>query len=244
LNAAVAAIDHTGGLWRIKDADGHGLGEYDAVVFANAMGLKRLAPTAWLPLKARRGQATFLPTTPAASRLRAVLLYGGYLTPADHGVHGLGATFDTVAADDDAFGMQAFDVRADDHARNLADLARVLPDLFDAPAVENLKGYAGVRCMSPDHLPIVGPLPERGVYMEDFANLRHGHPWARYPEARYQHGLYVMTALGARGLVSAPLAAELLACHVTGEPWPLERDLVTALHPARFLVRELKRREI
>ena len=29
--------------------------------------------------------------------------------------------------------------------------------------------------------------------------------------------------------------------HITGEPWPLERDVVTALHPARFLVRDLKR---
>jgi hypothetical protein len=26
-----------------------------------------------------------------------------------------------------------------------------------------------------------------------------------------------------------------------GEPWPLERDLATALHPGRFLVRDLKR---
>jgi tRNA 5-methylaminomethyl-2-thiouridine biosynthesis bifunctional protein len=90
---------------------------------------------------------------------------------------------------------------------------------------------------------VAGPLPERRSYLNAFADLRHGHPWARYPDASYQHGLYVMTALGARGVVSAPLAAELLACHITGEPWPLERDLVTALHPARFLVRELKRRE-
>ena len=39
----------------------------------------------------------------------------------------------------------------------------------------------------------------------------------------------------------APLAAEVLAAEIAGESWALERDLVTALHPARFIVRGLKR---
>jgi tRNA 5-methylaminomethyl-2-thiouridine biosynthesis bifunctional protein len=233
LGVDAAALTHTGGHWRIDDAQGRVIAEADAVVLANAHGLGRFRESAWLPLEARRGQLTLAPTNARAAALRTVLLYGGYLTPAHHGVHLLGATFDMETGTD---------VRAGDHLRNLEELARVVPGLF-TPAPD-LGGFAAVRCMSPDHLPMVGPLPERGAYLEDFANLRHGHPWARYPNARYHSGLYVLTALGARGAVAAPLAAELLACHVTGEPWPLERDLVTALHPARFLVRELKRREI
>jgi len=237
LGVEVAALAHAGGRWRLSDAQGRVVAAADAVVLANALGMLRLPEAVGLPLAGRRGQVTLAPTTPQAAALRTVLLYGGFLTPAHHGVHALGATFDHAAADD-----LDRDVRAEDHMRNLESLARVLPGLF-APSVD-LSGFAGVRCTSPDHMPLVGPLPERGVYMEDFADLRHGHPWARYPNARYQHGIYVMTALGARGVVAAPLAAELLACQITGEPWPLERDLVTALHPARFLVRELKRRDI
>lgn len=233
LGAEAAALTHTGGRWRIDDAAGRVITEADAVILGNAHGMKRFRETAWLPLEARRGQLTLAPTNARAEALRTVLLYGGFLTPAHHGVHVLGATFDMETD---------VDVRAGDHMRNINDLSRILPDLF-APSAD-LGGFAAVRCMSPDHLPMVGPLPEYGAYLEDFASLRHGHPWARYPNARYQPGLYVLTALGARGAVSAPLAAELLACHITGEPWPLERDLVTALHPARFLVRELKRREI
>ena len=84
-------------------------------------------------------------------------------------------------------------------------------------------------------------MPDHAVYRTDYAHLRHGQHWVRYPAATYHPGLYVLTGLGARGLTEAPLAAELLACHITGEPWPLERDVVTALHPARFLVRDLKR---
>lgn len=237
LGVEVTSLRHAGGRWQIADSGARVVAEADAVVLANALDMKRLTAAAALPLVGRRGQVTLAPTTPRAAALRTVLLYGGFLTPAHHGVHAIGATFDHLAVE-----QSHVEVRAEDHVRNFESLTAVAPGLFEPSP--DLGGFAGVRCTSPDHLPMVGPLPERDVYMGDFADLRHGHPWARYPNARYQHGLYVLTALGARGVVAAPLAAELLACQVTGDPWPLERDIVTALHPARFLVRELKRREI
>ncbi len=240
LNVEVGALRHNGGLWQVIDNGGNLCTQADIVVLANALGAAALPLTAWLPLKARRGQITLAPPTPASAHLLSVLAYGGYMTPASHGAHTIGATFDWADADElDAEPL----VVESDHARNLADLARVLPTLMAGLDIGGLTGRAGFRCTTLDHLPIVGPLPEQGAYLHDFAELGHGHPWARYPEAVYQPGLYALTGLGARGLVAAPLAAEILAAHIGGEPWPAERDLVTALHPGRFLVRELKRRE-
>lgn len=46
---------------------------------------------------------------------------------------------------------------------------------------------------------------------------------------------------GSRGLAYTPLAAEFLAALLQGEPWPLERSLANALHPARFLIRRIIR---
>lgn len=235
LGRAAVSLERAGPRWRVQDAAGEAIVEADAVVFANALGMKRFTDTAWLPLEGLRGQVTLARTTPSAGALRAVLLYGGFVTPAQDGLHAVGATFDTAPT-------ASAELSADDHARNFESLGDVVPGLLSPSSV--VGGFAAVRCMSPDHLPLVGPLPDRGAYVKDFAELRHGHPWARHPNARYQQGLYVLTGLGARGVVSAPLAAELLASHITGAPWPLERDLVNALHPARFLVRELKRREI
>ncbi len=231
-----STLTSIGGRWRVGNVAGNVLADADIVILGNALGAARFAESAWLPLEARRGQITLMPTNAQASMLRSVLLYGGFLTPSHHGLHALGATFDPVMPGDDT------GVRSADHARNFADLETIAPGLFQP--TQDVGGFAAVRCMSPDHLPIVGPLPDRAGFVADFAALRHGHPASRYPEARYHHGLYALTALGARGVVSAPLAAEVLACHITGEPWPIERDLVTALHPARFLVRDLKRREI
>ena len=56
-----------------------------------------------------------------------------------------------------------------------------------------------------------------------------------------QAGLYGCYALASRGLTLAPLLAELIAAQIEGEPPPLERDLVEAVDPARFLLRALRR---
>jgi tRNA 5-methylaminomethyl-2-thiouridine biosynthesis bifunctional protein len=56
-----------------------------------------------------------------------------------------------------------------------------------------------------------------------------------------RNGLYGLLGLGSRGLVWAPLAAELLAAQIAGEPLPLEGDLVDAVDPGRFLLRQLRR---
>lgn len=96
----------------------------------------------------------------------------------------------------------------EDHHANLERLHKLLPDFARTVDPARLAGRAGIRSVGPDRLPLVGEIP--------------GHD-----------GLYGLLGLGSRGLVYAPLCAELLACTLSGEPLPLERDLVAALDPAR-----------
>ncbi len=219
---------HHDGLWRVRDTTGATILTADIVVLANAIGATAFAP--WLPLKPRRGAVTLAAPTPATSNLRAALAFGGFVTPAGNGLHTIGATFDH---------WDSPVMRDDDHDRNIGGLAAALPEL--ANGIIATAGRAAVRCTSPDHLPLAGPLPDHAAFVEVFADLRHGHPWTRYAAATYTPGLYALTGLGSRGFVAAPLAAEVLAAEIAGEPAPLPRDLLSALHPARFLVRDLKR---
>ena len=55
-------------------------------------------------------------------------------------------------------------------------------------------------------------------------------------------GLFVLTALGARGLTLAPLLGRLVAAQATGTPWPLEQGLADAVDPARWIVRAARAR--
>ncbi|MGZ6243955.1 MAG: bifunctional tRNA (5-methylaminomethyl-2-thiouridine)(34)-methyltransferase MnmD/FAD-dependent 5-carboxymethylaminomethyl-2-thiouridine(34) oxidoreductase MnmC [Candidatus Binataceae bacterium] len=233
-NTAVADLRTDGDRWRVIGRDGEVV-TADVVVLANAGEARAFAPD--LPLIARRGQITAAPPTPHSRDLRAVLSYGAGITPLIDGRHYVGATFAPARGD-------ASDVapRAEDDAKNLAALGRVMPELVEGMDLSALTGRAAVRWSTPDHLAIAGPLPDIEAYRADYEGLHHGRHWVRYPWARYRRGLFALTGLGAYGLVTAPLAAELLACSITGEPQPLPRPLVHALHPARFLVRSLKRR--
>jgi len=235
LGARVTGVKRQSGQWQVLGDGEAELGTADIVVAANALGAAALDPLGWLPLQSRRGQVTWARPSDATRRLHAALVFGGYLTPAHGGRHCLGATFDWV-------GDPTAPSLPDDesHHRNLAELAAALPGL-DLPPQSVVDGWAAVRCTTLDHLPAAGPVPDDRAYLKDYAELRHGHPWARYVDATYHTGLYTLAGLGARGLVAAPLAAEIVVSHILGDPWPLERDLVTALHPGRFLVRDLKR---
>ncbi|WP_040570858.1 bifunctional tRNA (5-methylaminomethyl-2-thiouridine)(34)-methyltransferase MnmD/FAD-dependent 5-carboxymethylaminomethyl-2-thiouridine(34) oxidoreductase MnmC [Methyloversatilis thermotolerans] len=99
-------------------------------------------------------------------------------------------------------------VREDSHAGNLLRLQRLLPDALPSlPSTDRLHGRVAFRTATPDRLPVIGEAAD---------------------------GQALFTGLGARGLVWSPLAAEMLASSLCGEPLPLEGDLVRAVSPARF----------
>jgi tRNA 5-methylaminomethyl-2-thiouridine biosynthesis bifunctional protein len=137
------------------------------------------------------------------------------------GWHSLGASYD-----DDMDGA----LRQSSQDENLAKIRSLLGDPFLA-AQAPLAGRVGFRCVAPDRLPLVGALPRAD------ADVRI----ERLRDVPRQPGLYGLLGYASRGLSWAPLAAELLAAQLDGEPLPLEAELVAALDPARFLVRARRR---
>jgi len=117
--------------------------------------------------------------------------------------------------------------RLADHVENLQKLAFNLPGFGAGIDPASLHGRVGFRPMSPDRLPIVGPVPE-----PQFAGAPRLHALPRQP------GLWCVQGFGARGIVWSMLMADLLLSQLEGEPLPLENDLVDALDPGRFLLGE------
>lgn len=215
----------TGHDWQVWDAHAC-IAEAPVVIVACANQSAGFAQTAHLPLEPVRGQITFAVATKASQQLKTVLCSDGYVSPAHAGRHFIGATF---SANEDSL-----DVREGDHEANLAMLRRLCPDLHHAIHPSRLSGRAALRCATPDYLPMAGPVLDSAALLAQ--PPRHtadpaGLPWL--------HGLYINTGHGSKGLINAPLCAEMLASAICGEPSPVDGKLLAALDPNRFLLRKM-----
>lgn len=188
----VASLRRDGDLWRmLDDADGL-IAEADAVIVAAGLGAGDLLPEG-PDLRPVRGQISL-----AAGLSAPAMEWGGYLAPSPQGL-AFGATHDR--------GDVGLDVRAADHARNLATLAQARPDLADRLAGVTLEGRAGVRAATADHTPLAG---------------------------RLEPGLFILGGFGGRGFSFAPLLAEHVAAEVAGVASPLPTPLARLVDPLRF----------
>ncbi|EKP0279651.1 bifunctional tRNA (5-methylaminomethyl-2-thiouridine)(34)-methyltransferase MnmD/FAD-dependent 5-carboxymethylaminomethyl-2-thiouridine(34) oxidoreductase MnmC [Aeromonas bestiarum] len=226
----ITTIDERADGWRVESDTGR---QWQAPTLVVAAGhqLPALLPFAELPLYPVRGQVSHVPTTASLSRLKTVLCYDGYLTPAHNHQHCIGASYGR--------NQNSLEFRAEEQQQNQARLQACLPDQ-SWPAEVDISGNearVGVRCASRDHLPVVGPIARLANLTDHYAQLQRDQqnaaPLPLHP------GLYVLGALGSRGLCSAPLCGELLASEICGDPLPLSADLLEALHPARYWVRKL-----
>lgn len=224
----IRALEHRADGWTLIDAAGRVAARAEVVVLANAFEAASLVPGFAWPLQRVRGQVTRLPATlPGLVLPRVPVAAGGYLLPAHEGLSLCGAT--SQPGDDDPT------VRASDHQHNLARLARlgVAPPAAD-PAM--LEGRVGWRAVTPDRLPLIGPLPDLAALPA--LGHRAGQPrhLPRLP------GLYACTGLGSRGITWSLLAGEITAAWITGQPCPVEGGLRDAVDVGRFLSRAARQR--
>lgn len=206
-----------------------------AVVICTAQNnLFETSPT--FPLKIIRGQVSHMPENECSSKLKHVLCHQGYIAPSLDGKHDIGATF--------TLHEQTQDVLLADHAANLKQLAGVAPELVIDSSVESYSGRTGFRCSSTDYMPIVGAVPNEEVLTTEFSDLRKRAKKNIQANACEQAGLFINIAHGSRGLSSTPLCAAHIASLLNQQVSPLSKKMQRDLHPARFLIRQLKRREI
>jgi tRNA 5-methylaminomethyl-2-thiouridine biosynthesis bifunctional protein len=220
--------------WQAWDGE-HLLASAPVVVLAGAAEVQRFAD---LPLKRIRGQITRLPQTAESQALSTVVCAEGYVAPPRLGEHTLGASFD--------FKNEDLTPTAADHAGNLTMLHDISTDLAQRLHADTLdpsvlQGRAAFRCTSPDYLPIVGPLADSMAFNQAYAVLRKDARSVPDTACPWLDGLYVNSGHGSRGLITAPLSAELLAAWLDDEPLPVPRSVADACHPNRFAVRGLVR---
>ena len=94
--------------------------------------------------------------------------------------------------------------RERDRADNLERMAQALPSL---PVAATGRSWVGLRATTPDHLPLAGLIG---------------------------HSLGLLTGLGSKGFLYAPILSQCLVAEALGRPLPIEAWVWKALQPDRF----------
>ena len=209
-DAKVAQLKPSDTGWQVLDAAGEVLAQADMVVLSAGYASQALTAAAGAAppdLQAIRGQVTLglqhdsapLPPFPINGN-------GGlipHISTPDGPLWLMGASYERDA-------LQPA-VTQQDHADNLARLQTLLPQAADALtdqfSPERAQGWAGIRCATPNRLPLVMPLEAAGAWL--------------------------CTGMGSRGLSFAALCAELLAASLHGEPLPVDRKLAQAMQQVK-----------
>ncbi|WP_051940623.1 FAD-dependent 5-carboxymethylaminomethyl-2-thiouridine(34) oxidoreductase MnmC [Stenoxybacter acetivorans] len=204
------------------------------VVVCAGINSNRFQPFTDWTLHPIRGQTTTANSGELAKKLRCALSGESYISPSWQNKVCFGATFLPQNNDNH--------LHLDDETHNWQTLARLhlaLAHDIQAASQHTIRpqGHAAVRCDAFDHLPIVGVAGNAAAMRRVYARLASDKNYRINDDCPYWNGLYVNTAHGSRGLATAPICGEAIACAILGLPSPLSMRLQTALHPNRLIIR-------
>ncbi|TPV60729.1 bifunctional tRNA (5-methylaminomethyl-2-thiouridine)(34)-methyltransferase MnmD/FAD-dependent 5-carboxymethylaminomethyl-2-thiouridine(34) oxidoreductase MnmC [Aestuariibacter sp. GS-14] len=195
----------------------------------------QLNPLSYIPLRPVRGQVEAIPEQAPLDSLSTVLCHKGYMTPGWQGRMALGSTYVKLDTQCDA--------RPEESEQNLATHANAMTGHEWAQHIaHDNTARASIRMGVADHQPVVGAVMSPAILSERYEQLYKGLRPADYSLNTSDQVVTVLTGLGSRGLTTAPLMAEVLVSQWCGEPLPMEEDLLQALAPERFVLREMKKK--
>lgn len=233
----VSALKKTQNGWQLLSDTDAVLDESHAVVLATAFGATQFNVTSELPLHTAVGQIDLFEQK--AAQLQRIINGNGYLLPETAGVW-CGATHHPVNPSG-----RSTETTDTDSQTNKETATRIAPNL--SLSALPVSSFASLRTFTPDRLPVVGAVHDSLQYRKDYIDLKHGRPSGSYPPPSFHKGLYIATGLGSRGATQALLIGELIGDLISGDHIKdqtanqLQRRFLQALHPARFLVRTLRR---
>ena len=225
IRGELASLEDGGLGWRLIGVDGSTLTVAQNVVLANGWQMTQLPFTQPLPINPVASQLLHFQGEHVGDGPVAPVVGSGTISPTASGWFATaGHWHDTTES-------------SVDPERNAEILQRSGGNWQMPEHVGDATVRAAVRATSRDYLPMVGGVPDDAEAREIYWDLSEGRATHHYPEPPYYPGLYLLGALGGRGITSAQFCAEVLLANVFGEehPW------LQGLNPMRFLARELRR---
>ncbi|UCB54777.1 MAG: bifunctional tRNA (5-methylaminomethyl-2-thiouridine)(34)-methyltransferase MnmD/FAD-dependent 5-carboxymethylaminomethyl-2-thiouridine(34) oxidoreductase MnmC [Thiotrichales bacterium] len=230
LQANVTDLVRVKGHWQVVSDKSDPVAAADCVVVTNGAMANHIPVLEWLPIRAVRGQLTLVEQTDLSRNIKCGISAERYITPPWQGKHVIGASYQREGS--------SAELSASDQQENLNAINRLIPPGF---VQSELTGRVSWRAVSDDRVPVVGCVPDRAAFEQQYRDLQHGRPSRLYPAGAYLPGLYTSNAHGSRGLASCFISGEIVASLICTEPVPVEKDILDHVNPARFVIRKLKR---
>lgn len=242
------------GHWMALTEEGNTIAQAETAVLATAWPTVQLLKNSGLlteddellPLRPVKGQMSYAklygePVADHPMRNNGVFvpsfLYQSPTDNANQRIWAMGSTYER--------GVDDQRVSWEGHLRNLTSLraiskpaAATMAHTMEPPPT--LQGWAGVRCASLDRVPLIGAMPDLLAWS---SQPRGGRGWPRQLQpdrVPRLPGLYILAALGSRGLTLAHWAATQLASLMSGQGFDFEPELQLSVDPARFGWRKLR----
>ncbi|QIV96116.1 tRNA U-34 5-methylaminomethyl-2-thiouridine biosynthesis protein MnmC [Allofrancisella inopinata] len=207
---------------------------FDIVIFTGGYELfKKISYLQKIPVYPSQGQLTVINKT---FDIKDTVIGKGYIIPNyKDNLQVIGATF---RENNDTTG----EIRDSDNEYNLFQIKQMLPGLSKAD-INIVDSRVATRCVTSDHLPLVGRLVDFDKFEQDFYKpLSKGYPKSKMPQVEYENGLYLSSGFGSKGLCSSLLAAKIITCQIINQPDIVSEKLLEALSPQRFWVRSFKKK--
>ena len=206
--------------------------DFDIVVFAGGYPLfKNISLLQNIPVYPSQGQLTVIKRCFDISNN---IMDKGYIIPNyKDNLQVIGATF---RDNNDTSG----DIRQEDNNFNINQIKQIFDD--KNYNVEIVNSRVATRCVTSDHLPLVGRLADYNSFEQVFYKpLSKGYPKSKMPKIEYQQGLYVSSGFGSKGLCSSLLAAQIITAYITNQNQKYSDKLLEALAIERFWTRSFKK---
>jgi len=211
--------------WRVLDAQNNKF-EADNVVICNANDIKQFPQCSTIEITSVRGQVNFFAANELCRNLKTIICSDHSLSPAVDGTHSIGTSY---APNDTNPEISAADTR-----ENLNALSAISPEIYQNIDQNYVHGRVAWRSTTADYMPLAGQLL-------DDEKLRANPPRynANPADLPWLQGLYVNAGHGSKGMITAPICGELIACLICNSALPTDTKLASRLNPSRFLLREL-----
>ena len=218
-------IEQKSHLWQVI-ADKNIELESDIVVICNANDIQQFPQCHSVKITPMRGQINFFAENNFSQNIKTIICSDHSLSPAVAGLHSIGTSYSPKNANPH--------LSDTDTLQNLNALRKISPELYASLQASSISGRVAWRSSTLDYMPLAGQI----VHEE---NLRENPPRynANPADLPWLSGLFVNAGHGSKGMITAPLCAELIACLVSNSTLPMEAKLASRLNPSRFLLKDL-----